>query len=147
MNVLVLGLGLGGIPLLLAKYPNIKNIDVIDLDFELFRIFKSIVTNPSPNINLIYGDANIYLKQNYNKGIEKIKYDIIFDDLFIDNDKVFIDLKYIYKNLIKNGYYFSNIHKREQVLDIIKKIKSKKYGKFNYVKFIKNNEHLLILNK
>ena len=134
-------------PLLLAKYPNIKNIDVIDLDYDLFRIFKSIVTNPSPKINLIYGDANIYLKQIYKKGILKNKYDIIFDDLFIESDKVFIDLKYIYKNLVKNGYYFSNIHKREQVLDIVKKIKSNKYGEFNYVKFIKNNEHLLILNK
>ena len=136
-EVLILGFGIGGIPLKLSLDNKVKKIDVIDLNYDLFRIFKTIIKNPSNKINFIYNDVNNFFKTSTNK------YNIIFDDIFSgDVEKVILNYDLIYNNLYNNGYLFINIHTNKQ-LEIIKD----KLKKFKILEILRDNEILLICKK
>ena len=143
-NILVLGFGLGGIPLMLAKDNKVKNIDSIELDYDLYKIFKTIVKNPSPKIKYIHDSAENFLKQNYNIYIST-KYNIIFDDIFNDLNKIYIDIDDIYNNLDYGGYYFANIHSYNKITELTKIFE--KSNNFIEISYIKKNEYLFIARK
>ena len=101
-NILMLGFGLGGIPLKLSMDPKISRIDCVDIDNELFYYFKKLFPNHSKKINLYHVSADDYLQKN------KIKYDIIIDDVFNGFNKIELDYLSLKKSLNKNGKLYMN---------------------------------------
>lgn len=81
-DILILGFGCGSILHLLEHvYLYDKNIDGIEYDSEIIRLFKEHFAHNYSNVPVLYAvDALTYLK-----GLQK-KYDIIFIDLFIELD-------------------------------------------------------------
>ena len=136
-KVLILGFGIGGMPLKLSQDKNVKQIDSVDYDHNLFRIFKSLIKNPSNKLNYIHNDANKYVKN------PNTKYDIIFDDIFDSKyGKVVLNYNDIYKSLNDNGYLFINIHTKKQLFEIIPKLE-----KYEIIDLINDEEKLLICKK
>jgi spermidine synthase len=138
-KILILGFGIGGMPLKLSQDDEviqIDSVDSVDNDYRLFRIFKSLIKNPSPKLKYIYNDVNEYLKN------PNTTYDIIFDDIFTDSTKVILDYDNIYNSLNIGGYLFINIHTKEQLDDILKRL-----TKFKKISLIRDNEMLLICQK
>lgn len=137
IKTLILGFGLGGIPLRLSRLNYVEKIDCVDYDYDLFRIFKTVIPTPSAKINLYHADAINYIKNTNNK------YDVIVDDLFEENTKVFYDYHLIYNILNPNGLFFINVHyqpQMEQSIAILEKI-------FKKVFYRRKDEYLIICYK
>ncbi|MBO4667147.1 MAG: hypothetical protein J5666_03355 [Bacilli bacterium] len=97
-NVLVLGLGMGYVPFMMALKPEVKNITIIEKDPEIIGLFNCLILPSFKNkekIRIIEDDAINYVrKQN--------KYDYIFADLWHspeDGLALFVQLKRINKNI------------------------------------------------
>ena len=97
-NVLVLGLGMGYVPFMMALNPEVKNITIIEKDPEIIGLFNSLILPNYKNkekIRVVEDDAINYVrKQN--------KYDYIFADLWHspeDGLSLFVQLKRINKNI------------------------------------------------
>lgn len=117
-NVLVLGFGLGAAPLKLSLNNKIHRIDCVDIDGELFSVFKKIFPNYSNKINLYHSDANKYLENT------KIKYDIIIDDVFDGFNKIELNYKKLKECLKPNGkLYLNHINSLKRNIIIKNKVK------------------------
>jgi len=79
-NVLILGLGLGLVPLYLQDNSNIKKIDIVEIDSDLIKLIKKYIKF-NDNINIINEDCY--------KFIPSYKYDSIWCDItnIYDDDK------------------------------------------------------------
>lgn len=100
----ILGFGLGGLPLVMATNKNIKTIDCVDIDLEMFRLFKSINPNPSKKMNFYLNDVKDYIKHCENK------YDVIVDDTFGVN-KILVDYNKVKNMLSSKGILYINLIK------------------------------------
>ena len=126
-NVLMLGFGLGAIPLRLSLDDKIERIDCVDIDEELFIYFKKLFPYQSKKIKLHLTDADTYLQRC------KIKYDIIIDDVFDGYNKIELDYLSLKKCLNKMGKLFMNNYdinnKNVNIVRNNKKIFSKSFNK------------------
>ena len=126
-NVLMLGFGLGAIPLRLSLDDNIERLDCVDIDEELFIYFKKLFPYHSKKIKLHLTDANSYLKNT------RTKYDIIIDDVFDGYNKINLDYLSLKKCLNKTGKLFMNNYdinnKNVNIVRNNKKIFSKSFNK------------------
>ena len=102
-DVCILGFGLGGIPLELSLDDNIENIDCVDIDERVYKLFRNIIKKPKECIHFHLNDVVKYLKK-CNK-----KYDVIIDDVFT-NTKIFFVYKLIHDKLKDGGVLFINMH-------------------------------------
>ena len=97
-NVLVLGLGMGYVPFMMANKSEVKSITIIEKDSEIIGLFNTLIYPSFKNkekIKIIEDDAINYTKKNN-------KYDYIFADLWHspeDGLSLFIQLKRINKNI------------------------------------------------
>ena len=97
-NVLVLGLGMGYVPFMMATKKEVKSITIIEKDPEIIGLFNTLIYPNFKNtekIKIIEDDAINYTKKNN-------KYDYIFADLWHspeDGLSLFIQLKRINKNI------------------------------------------------
>ena len=93
-NVLVLGLGMGYVPFMMANKPEVKHITIIEKDQNIINLFNKLLFPSFPNknkIKIIHDDAINYYKNN--KG-----FDYAFADLWHspeDGLDLFIKLKAI----------------------------------------------------
>lgn len=100
-NVLVLGLGMGYVPFLMADKQEVKTITIIEKDPEIIGLFNSLIWPSFTNknkIKIIQDDAINYVNKKENKG----RYDYIFADLWHspeDGLPLFISLKKANKNI------------------------------------------------
>ena len=100
-DVLVLGLGMGYVPFMLARKKEVKNVIIVEKDKEIIDLFKSLIFpffDHKEKIVVIEGDAIKYL-QNSEK---KPRFDYIFADLWHDPEDglpLFLALKKINKNI------------------------------------------------
>ena len=101
-KILVLGFGLGGIPLRLSLEKGIEIIDCVDTDKELYTYFKKLFPNYSTKISLFHADAETYLNDNM------VKYDIIIDDVFDGYNKIELDYNILKERLKMNGKLYLN---------------------------------------
>ena len=97
-NVLVLGLGMGYVPFMMALKSEIKSITIVEKDPDIISLFNSLIYPSFKNkekIKIVEGDAiNFVRKQN--------KFDYIFADLWHspeDGLSLFVQLKRINKNI------------------------------------------------
>ena len=97
-NVLVLGLGMGYVPFMMALKPEAKNITIVEKDSDIISLFNALIYPNFKNkekIKIIEDDAiNFVKRQN--------KYDYIFADLWHspeDGLSLFVQLKRINKNI------------------------------------------------
>ena len=97
-NVLVLGLGMGYVPFMMANKPEVKSITIIEKDPEIIGLFNTLI-NPNfknkEKIKIIEDDAINYTKKNN-------RYDYIFADLWHSPDdglSLFVQLKRINRNI------------------------------------------------
>ena len=141
-SVLALGFGLGGVPLKLTKFGKIAKIDTVDYNYDLFRIFKKIMSSYGIKvpelINYIYSDGVKYLEYCIKNGI---KYDIIIDDLF-NNEKLEYDYSLLYQCLNDEGILIMNVH--NNIKDFVEKLKRDGYKS---VEYIQKNEFLITAKK
>ena len=123
-KILVLGFGLGGIPLRLSLEKDIEIIDCVDTDKELYIYFKKLFPNYSTKISLFHADADTYLKDNL------VKYDIIIDDVFDGYDKIELDYNMLKERLKMNGKLYLNNLFSKKSKTIYNKLKTifKKYN-------------------
>ena len=140
LKVYMMGFGIGGIPLLLSEFKGIDVIDCVDIDKDLFRIYKTVIENPPKKINLFHSDIIKYLEE----GEFSDHYDIIMDDVFIKTRKIEYDFEPVYKALKKGGCFLLNIHFKDQVDNMIKKLEKLGFVNINYEH---NNEYLLYCQK
>ncbi len=97
-NVLVLGLGMGYVPFMMANKPEIKNITIVEKDPEIIGLFNSLIYPNFKNkekIKIIEDDAINYVSKNN-------KFDYIFADLWHspeDGLSLFVQLKRINKSI------------------------------------------------
>lgn len=138
-NILVLGFGLGAVALKLSLNKKIERIDCVDLDKELFMVFKKIFPNYSNKINLYHTDASKYLENT------KIKYDIIIDDVFDGYNK--IELNYIkLKDCLKptGKLYLNHINSLNRNINIKNKLlKLFNNSKNDKIKFYEQSLYIL----
>lgn len=106
-KVCILGFGLGGIPLELSLNTNINQIDCVDINYGMFKLFKSIINKKPEKINLFLDDARIFVK-NINE-----LYDMVFDDTFA-NSKINFNYEEILPILKPGGILYINIHYLEE---------------------------------
>ena len=91
-NVLVLGLGMGYVPFMLANKPEVKSITIVEKDQNIIDLFNKLLFPSFINknkIKIIKDDAINYVNKNH-------KYDYIFADLWHnpeDGLDLFIKLK------------------------------------------------------
>jgi spermidine synthase len=102
-NVCILGFGLGGLALELSQIDHIYKIDAVDIDIGMFKIYNSLIENPSNKINYYLHDGLEFIK-SINQ-----KYDVIIDDAF-DEKKIDYDYSSFYYKLNMNGFLIINIH-------------------------------------
>ena len=94
-NVLVLGLGMGYVPFMMASKKDVKSVTVIEKDPEIIALFNNLIWPDFVNkekIKIIQDDAINYV----NKKNNQIKYDYIFADLWHspeDGLSLFVSLK------------------------------------------------------
>ena len=97
-NVLVLGLGMGYVPFMMANKDNVKHITIIEKDRNIISLFNRLLFPSFPHkekITIIPDDAIRYHANNK-------KYDYIFADLWHNPDDgldLFIQLKRINKDI------------------------------------------------
>ena len=97
-HVLVLGLGMGYVPFMLANKNNVKSVTIIEKDQEIINLFNKLIYPHFLNkekIKIIKDDAINYVSKNQ-------KFDYIFADLWHspeDGLSLFIKLKRINKNI------------------------------------------------
>ena len=97
-NVLVLGLGMGYVPFMMALKPEVKNITIIEKDPEIIGLFNCLILPSFKNkekIKIVEDDAINFVKKNN-------KFDFIFADLWHspeDGLSLFVQLKRINKNI------------------------------------------------
>lgn len=97
-NVLVLGLGLGYVPFMMALKDEVKSITIIEKDQDIITLFNNLIAPYFINknkIKIIHDDAVNYTKNHHN-------YDYIFADLWHspeDGLPLFISLKSISKDI------------------------------------------------
>ena len=103
-TILVLGFGLGGIPLELSLDNKTKEIDGVDINICMFKLYNSLIKNKSKKLHYYLLDATEYLK-NTSK-----TYDIIIDDAFNYYKKIFYDFESGYNKLNKDGWLLINMH-------------------------------------
>lgn len=103
-TILVLGFGLGGIPLELSLDNKTKEIDGVDININMFKLYNSLIENKSKKLHYYLSDATVYLK-NTSK-----TYDIIIDDAFHYYKKNFYDFESGYNKLNKDGWLLINMH-------------------------------------
>ena len=100
-HVLVLGLGMGYVPFMLAVKDDVKSITIIEKDPEIIALFKSLIYPSFPRkekIRIIEDDAIKYLQ----KTEKKPSFDYIFADLWHnpeDGLPLFVALKNINPNI------------------------------------------------
>lgn len=108
-KILIVGLGGGSIPRVMAKsYPDSK-IDVVDIDGDVVRAAKDFFFfAPSPNTNVIIKDGRRFLRES------REKYDLIFLDAYDDHSipfhlttREFFEL--VKKRLSPDGLVASNV--------------------------------------
>ena len=97
-SVLVLGLGMGYVPFMMALKPEVKNITIVEKDADIISLFNALIYpnfKSEEKIKIIEDDAiNFVKRQN--------KYDYIFADLWHspeDGLSLFVQLKRINKNI------------------------------------------------
>ena len=97
-NVLVLGLGMGYVPFMMALKPEVKNITIVEKDPDIISLFNTLIYPNFKNkekIKIVEDDAiNFVRKQN--------KFDYIFADLWHSPDdglSLFVQLKRIDRNI------------------------------------------------
>jgi len=103
-TILVLGFGLGGIPLELSLDNKINEIDCVDINMCMFKLYNTLIQNKPNKLHYYLSDATIYLK-NTSK-----TYDIIIDDAFHYYKKDFYDFESGYNKLNNDGWLIINIH-------------------------------------
>jgi len=103
-TILVLGFGLGGMSLKLSLDDKIKEIDGVDINICMFKLYNSLIENKPDKIHYYLSDATVYLK-NTSK-----TYDIIIDDVFHYYKKIFYDFESGYNKLNKDGWLLINMH-------------------------------------
>ena len=97
-NVLVLGLGMGYVPFMMALKSEVKSVTIIEKDPEIIGLFNSLIYPNFKNkekIKIIEDDAINYVKKQN-------KYDYIFADLWHspeDGLSLFVQLKRINKSI------------------------------------------------
>ena len=97
-NVLVLGLGMGYVPFMMALKPEVKSITIVEKDPEIIGLFNSLIYPNFKNkekIKIIEDDAINYVSKNN-------KFDYIFADLWHspeDGLSLFVQLKRINKSI------------------------------------------------
>ena len=97
-NVLVLGLGMGYVPFMMANKSEIKSITIIEKDPEIIGLFNSLILpsfKSKEKIKIIEDDAINYVRKNS-------RFDYIFADLWHspeDGLSLFIQLKRINKHI------------------------------------------------
>jgi 16S rRNA G966 N2-methylase RsmD len=100
-QVLVLGLGMGYVPFMLALKKEVKSITIIEKDPAIIALFEEIIIPNFPNkekIIVIKDDALAFLRKNQ-KGEQ---YDYLFADLWHNADdglELFVALKRINRNI------------------------------------------------
>lgn len=117
-NVLLLGFGLGSIPYMLEKKFGKKYAYTgVELDEAvIYLASKYVMDELKSEIELIHADAYAFISQN------KIKYDLICVDIFIDDKipEIFLTKEFLYlasETLSKNGCILFN-HLAHNVSDI-----------------------------
>ena len=103
-TILVLGFGLGGIPLELSLDNKINEIDCVDINMCMFKLYNTLIQNKPNKLHYYLSDATIYLK-NTSK-----TYDIIIDDAFHYYKKDFYDFESGYNKLNNDGWLIINMH-------------------------------------
>ena len=100
-NVLVLGLGMGYVPFMLAGKNCVRSVTIIEKDQNIIDLFNSLIWPNFQNkekIRIIKDDAIKYTKNNQKEG----RWDYIFADLWHDPEdglELFVDLKKINPNI------------------------------------------------
>jgi spermidine synthase len=139
-NVLVLGFGIGGLPLKFTTYSDTKRVDSVDLNPVMYKLFDKIqdylYIYPKSKMNNF-----IMLAEDYIKNTE-IKYDLIIDDVFGD-DKIFLDYVNISKIINKGGFLFINLHYMSDYKKLLPILKEN----YSSVDLIKDDELLVICQK
>jgi len=103
-TILVLGFGLGGMPLELSLDNKTKQIDCVDINICMFKLYNTLIQNKSNKLHYYLLDAKEYLK-NTSK-----TYDIIIDDAFHYYKKEFYDFESGYNKLNNDGWLLINMH-------------------------------------
>ena len=94
-NVLVLGLGMGYVPFMMALKKEVKSITIIEKDPEIIALFNSLIWPSFKNkekINIVQDDALNYVSKKNNR----VKYNYLFADLWHspeDGLSLFVNLK------------------------------------------------------
>ena len=97
-NVLVLGLGMGYVPFMMALKLEVKSITIIEKDPDIIELFNSLIYPSFKNkekIKIVQGDAINYVNKNN-------QFDYIFADLWHspeDGLSLFVQLKRINRNI------------------------------------------------
>ncbi len=112
-KICVLGFGLGGLLLELSLNPKVEQIDGVDIDYGMFRLFKSIIKSKPNKINYFLKDARDFII-NINE-----TYDVIVDDTFAD-----LKIEFNYNNILPilkpGGILYINIHFLEHFNTVFK---------------------------
>jgi spermidine synthase len=139
-RVLVLGFGIGGLPLKFTTYSDTKRVDSVDLNPIMYKLFDKIqnylVEYPKDKINNIVMSAEEYIDNTDEK------YDLIVDDVFGDK-KILLDYEKISKIINKDGYLFINLH----YMSDFRKIEPILKDNFSSVVIVRDNELLVICRK
>lgn len=132
-NVLLIGFGSGILINQLEKVLNLKSIDIVDIEENIFQIATEYFNfKKSKNQNFYLQDALIFLKTT------KKKYDLIIVDVADDVgiDKRFCDSEYlslIKKHLKKEGIFVSNLPSSRDIFN-----KKNKFA-LSQIELYKNN--------
>lgn len=116
-NILLVGFGSGILINQFEKLLKLKNIDIVDIEQNIFSIAKEYFNFRESNIQNFYlQDALIYLKMT------NVKYDLIVVDVAGDDgiDERFCEQEYltlIKKHLKKDGIFVSNMPSSRDILN------------------------------
>lgn len=139
-KVLVLGFGIGGLPVKFTSYNDTKRVDSVDLNPVMYKLFNDIQSYiadyPKKKMNNIVMSAEKYIDKTDEK------YDIVIDDVFGDK-KILLDYEKISKIINKGGVLFINLH----YMSDFRKIEPILRKNFTNVEYINDNELLIICKK
>ena len=125
---------MGGLSLPMIKMESIVKIDNVDLDYSMFRIYKTLFPQHSPKMRFYTYEASKFLQHI------TCNYDFIIDDVYDKQTKIKLNLQLIKTRLKPGGYYLVNIFNN-----------SRAYHEFNFetmfssVKYFRANDNLIVV--
>ena len=144
-RVLVLGFGLGAVPLRLLQQHGLSQIArvvAVEKDRAPIRLFKRGVDDGRwampERLHIVHADGAQFLREKGRGVLSPRRFDIIFDDMFAERKDLGYDVRDAHNLLRPHGLFVANVHTESDKAYIVRQIRAS-FGVRAHVRVLRDN--------